>query len=220
MIAMGGNRRAGDCPEVRGLVHFSASRLRLGRESRPENMGLTPSRSTVAASLALAGLVLAAGLAGCAGYRVGAASLFPSGIQTVYVPVFESDSFRRGLGERLTEAVCKELERRSPYKIVNDEAADSVLSGRIVGDQKQTLVSTLNGDIRESQVTLNVKVTWVDRRGAPLRNEVNVPLPPEVADVQGSSTVTPEVGQSLVAAQQQAIQRVAQQIVNLMEVMW
>ena len=45
-------------------------------------------------------LVLALAPAGCACYRFGAATLYPPDIHTVYVPVFESDSFRRGLGER------------------------------------------------------------------------------------------------------------------------
>ncbi|HKD37640.1 MAG TPA: hypothetical protein VKB78_12600, partial [Pirellulales bacterium] len=38
---------------------------------------------------------------GCAGYHVGNASLFPADIHTVFVPMFESDSFRRDLGEQL-----------------------------------------------------------------------------------------------------------------------
>ncbi len=50
-------------------------------------------------------------LSGCAAYHIGNSSLFPPDIHTVYVPMFESDSFRRDLGERLTEAVCKEIER-------------------------------------------------------------------------------------------------------------
>ena len=57
-----------------------------------------------------AGRARHAGVGGCAGYRFGAASLYPPDIQTVYVPVFESNSFRRNLSEWLTEAVCKEIE--------------------------------------------------------------------------------------------------------------
>src|SRR6267154_4235436 len=71
-------------------------------------------------------------LSGCAGYHVGTAGLFPSYIHTVFVPMFESDSFRRDLGEQLTEAVCKEIESRGPFKVVGTPNADSVLTGRIV----------------------------------------------------------------------------------------
>ena len=54
--------------------------------------------------------LLIAAAAGCADYRIGASSLYAPDIHTVYVPMFESDSFRRNLGERLTEAVMKELD--------------------------------------------------------------------------------------------------------------
>src|SRR6266700_3163322 len=73
-------------------------------------------------------------LSGCAGYHVGTAGLFPSDIHTVFVPMFESDSFRRDLGEQLTEAVCKEIESRGPMKVVGTPNADSVLTGRITTD--------------------------------------------------------------------------------------
>ena len=43
--------------------------------------------------------------------------------------MFQSDSYRRGLAEQLTEAVCKEIEKRTNYKVVNNPNADSVLSG-------------------------------------------------------------------------------------------
>jgi hypothetical protein len=45
-------------------------------------------------------------------------------------------------------------------------------------------------------------------------------LPAEIADVSGSANVVPEVGQSIATAQQQAISRLAQQIVGLMEKPW
>lgn len=166
------------------------------------------------------GLLALALSVGCAGYQIGNRALFPQDIQTVYVPVFESDSLRRHLGERLTEAVCKEIERRTPYKVVNDSNADSVLTGRIIGDRKNVVINTLTGDPRELQISLHVQVTWVDRRGALLRDETAIPLPPEVADVSASANLVPEVGQSVATAQQEAIRRVAQQIVNLMEIPW
>lgn len=167
-----------------------------------------------------AGLALWGAVVGCAGYQIGNRGLFPPDIQTVHVPMFESDSLRRHLGERLTEAVCKEIERRTPYKLANNDNADSVLTGRIVGDRKNVLVNTLTGDPRELQVGLQVQVTWVDRRGSLLRDELTIPLPPEVTDISASANLVPEVGQSVATAQQESIRRIAQQIVNLMETPW
>ena len=48
--------------------------------------------------------------AGCAGYQWGQRTLYRPDVQTVHVPIFQSDSFRRNLGERLTEAVVKEIQ--------------------------------------------------------------------------------------------------------------
>ena len=63
-------------------------------------------------------------LGGCAGYQIGNYSLYPDHIRTVHVPVFESVSFRRNLGERLTEAVCKEIDRITPYKVFGRASAE------------------------------------------------------------------------------------------------
>ncbi|MBU4270978.1 MAG: hypothetical protein KKE86_07810 [Planctomycetes bacterium] len=159
-------------------------------------------------------------LCGCAGYQIGNQSLYPAEVRTVYVPMFDSNSFRRGLGERLTEAVVKEIETKTPYKVVDDPNADSVLSGCIVSERKSVLVPSLSGDAREVQVGMSVEISWVDRRGRVLRETANVPLPEEIVTVSGTGNVVPEVGQSIAAAQQQAICRMAEQIVGLMEKPW
>jgi hypothetical protein len=158
--------------------------------------------------------------AGCAAYQIGNQSLYPLEIHTVAVPVFQSASFRRNLGERLTEAVVKEIEIRTPYKVVTDPNADSVLTGRIMSETKRVLVPGMTGDARDIQAAMQVQVTWVDRKGRLLRDEQSVPLPAEIADVSGTGDVVPEVGQSIATAQQQAICRLAEQIVGLMEKPW
>jgi hypothetical protein len=160
--------------------------------------------------------VLAIGLGGCAGYQVGHHSLFPSHIRTVYVPVFANQSFRRNLGEQLTEAVIKEIEKNSNYKVVGTPNADSTLTGKIVGETKRIVVQNLNSDPREVQVNLQVQVNWIDnRRGAVICEETV-----EMTDVGASANVIPEVGQSIATGHQQAMHRIAQQIVGLMEIPW
>jgi hypothetical protein len=159
--------------------------------------------------------------AGCSAYQIGNKSLYPEGIHTVYVPMFESDSFRRYLGERLTEAVMKEIEAKTIYKVVSNPIhADSVLSGRIVGETKRVLINDRSGDPRELQSELRVIVSWVDQRGRTLRDNRVVPLPDELTDVAGAGKFVPELGQSGATSQQEAIRRVAQQIVGLMENPW
>jgi hypothetical protein len=165
-------------------------------------------------------LLLSLCLSGCAGYQIGNGSLYPAEIRTVYVPVFQSVSFRRDLGERLTEAVDKEIGLRTPYRVVADPNADSVLTGRLVYESKHVLVPALTGDARETQAEMRVEVSWVDRQGRMLREVAAVPLPPEIADVTGTGNMVPEVGQSVATAQQEAICRIARQIVDLMQKPW
>ena len=159
-------------------------------------------------------------LGGCAGYQIGNQSLYPPDIHTVYVPMFESASFRANMGERLTEAVMKEIELRTPYKVVSDPNADSTLSGRIVQEGKEVLIGSRVGDPREIQANIHVQASWIDRQGRQLRASSAVPLPSELVDVQGTGNLVPEVGQSVETAQQDAIQSVAAQIVSLMEKPW
>jgi hypothetical protein len=180
----------------------------------------SPSIANASHRTAAASLLALLFVCGCAGYQVGNQTLYPTEIRTVYVPMFKSTSFRRNLGERLTEAVIKEVENRTPYKVVNDPTADSTLSGTIVQESKVVLVPNLSGDAREVQAGMNVRVSWVDRKGRMLRNDKMIPLPNEIAEVGGTGDIVAEVGQTVATAQQQAICRIAQQIVGLMEKPW
>jgi hypothetical protein len=159
-------------------------------------------------------------LCGCAGYRYGTQSLYPSHIQTVYVKMFHSTSFRRDLGERLTEAVMKEIELKTPFKVVNTPDADSMLTGEVASDTKRVVTMSQTGEPRQTELGIQVKVTWVDRTGQALRNGVHVPLDEAVAVVDTTSRITPEVGHSMATGQQEAIQRAAEQIVAMMEAAW
>ena len=169
----------------------------------------------VSAALMLLGLSV-----GCAGYRAGAGSLYPPDIQTVYVPIFESDSFRRTLGERLTEAVMKEIELKTPYKVVGSPQADSVLTGRILNDTKRVIIEDPNDQPRESETNLVVQVSWTDRKTAMIVEGGTVPIPPSLIQLSASGMLVPEYGQSVATSHQDAIQAMAEQIVALMEAPW
>jgi hypothetical protein len=164
--------------------------------------------------------ILLLSLAGCAGYQLGNRALFPAGIDSVYVPMFESSSLRRSLGEMLTEAVIKEIEHRTPYKVVGDPSADTVLIGRITSDAKHLLIQTRRGDPREMEMDLTVQVTWRTQRGDVVREIRPIPIPAECVGISETAELVPEAGQSTATAQMQAIQRLARRIVDLMEKPW
>lgn len=164
-------------------------------------------------------LAVLAALGGCAGYQVGNWSLYSPDIRTVYVPMFQSASFRRNLSEWLTEAVVKEIELKTPYKVVGTAAADSILTGRILGDDKNLLIENPFDDPRQLQAEIAVEVQWVDRRGNELCREV-IPLPPELVLIRGTGLLVPEVGHSVATAHQEAIVNIAERIVGMMETPW
>jgi hypothetical protein len=157
---------------------------------------------------------------GCAGYQVGTRSLYEPDVTTVFVPMIESDSYRRDLGERLTEAVVKEIELKTPYKVVGTPDADSILSARLVRDTRRTLVENAFDDPRVLEVELLAEVTWLNRRRQPIAPAQCVPLPPELVVIHQTAPLIPEVGQSVATSQQQAIERLAEQIVSTMEAPW
>jgi hypothetical protein len=173
--------------------------------------------------LQIANLHLAIGVlsfAGCLGYQVGAGSLYAPDVTTVYVPMIDSDSYRRDLGERLTEAVVKEIELKTPYKVVSTPDADSILSARLLTDTRRTLIENAYDDPRLSETELRAEVTWLNRRRLPIGPPQSFDVPPGLVGISQTSNLIPEAGQSVATSQQQAIERLAQQIVSTMEAPW
>jgi hypothetical protein len=188
-------------------------------------------------------------------------------IKTVYVPMFQSqimlDETRRELPEDLTRAVVREIESKTPYKIVSDCAkADTELSGRIVSLTKNLLNRNQQNEIREAETVLTVGIVWKNLRtgeylskqrqapgvlptpgipsldipdlaargqtplppppSAPVRGAPPPPPNPDAAPVlvTGLGDYIPELGQSTTTAYQQSINRLATQIVSIMEKPW
>ena len=156
---------------------------------------------------------LAANLTGCASYQIGNQCLFRPDVKTVHIPIFESDSFRQFLGERLTEAVIKEVESRSPYKVSSLQTADSILQGKLILDQKRVLIESRTDEGRDVQVNMIVQVGWNDRYGQPLMKSRQI-------QINQFANFVPEGGQSLSTAQQEVIDKVARDIVSQMEIPW
>jgi hypothetical protein len=155
-------------------------------------------------------------MAGC-GYMVGGG--FDQQVRSVEVPIFETSSFRRGIEVQLTEAVQKQIQLRTPFRVVKGDA-DTRLTGRVVDLRKGVLGETLQDDPRELQVNLVVEVVWEDLRSGRILAEQQVPITPELISLRSQADFAPEVGQSLSTAMQQSIDQMARRIVNLMETPW
>lgn len=164
--------------------------------------------------LALAKLT---GMSGC-GYTVGAP--YSNSVRTVHVPTFQSSDFRRGYELQLTEAVQKQIQMRTPYRLAKEPGADTRLTGRIVGIDKRVPNQNKYDDPRELELAIGIEVKWEDLRTGQIINQQTVPLAGNAAQLLGTSSFAPEAGQSMATATQDTVNHLARQIVGLMEVPW
>lgn len=151
--------------------------------------------------------------AGCHFYQFGNQAMFRPDVQTIYVDMFETDTYRKFLGQRLTEAIVKEIELNTPLRITERGLAQSVLRGRLVRERKRVVAETINDDPRDLQIDYLVEVTWTDRAGTPLMER-------QLLRLDRSIDFIPEGGQSLATAEQELIRRLARQVVQQLECSW
>ena len=168
------------------------------------------SRVRPAWAAAVAALLIATG--GC-GYSL--RPPYDTNVRTIYVPVFKSMTFRRDLNLQLTEAVIKEIEKRTIYKVVGaPEGADSTLEGIVTYDLKNLMVENPNNLPRQLTMMLTISVKWIDNRpGVPKKDTYPTFFFESVADY-------PELGETTTAAYEKLVQKLARDIVNTMEEPW
>lgn len=171
------------------------------------------------AVLATAGLMLLAGCGGVSSLRkplgYSFSAPFSNEIKTVYVPVFRSISFRRDVNLQLTELVQKEIERRTPYKVVGTrEEADTILDGTVNFADKNIVVENPFNYPRQLQAQLSCAVSWY--HNPPTEEELDRG-PMTVAE---NVNFVPEIGETSETAFYRANQWLAKQVVDAMEQPW
>lgn len=138
--------------------------------------------------------------------------LYNSAYKTVAVPIFTNKSFRREWEFRLTEAIDKNIEYRTPYKVVSQDKADTVLTGEITSIDENVLTERTGTILpRESQLTVVVSFTWKDRNGRVLV---------ERKGFNRSATEIPQIGERVDDAEQAAIENLAAAIVDQLRTDW
>jgi len=151
-------------------------------------------------------------IAGCAGYS--SASLYPKEVSTVYVEMFDNQSFKRGIEYELTDALAKRIESQTPYKIVsNRDRADTVISGHIA-EVKESVLTTEReiGRALEKNVELRAVVSWKNLRTGEMLMDNKT--------VSASASYSEWQGQSFTYASTLAANSLAVRIVELMESKW
>lgn len=150
---------------------------------------------------------------GCRGYHLGNQYLYRSDIRTVHVEMFESSSDRRFLGQRLTEAITKQIISSTPLTITEPSLADSFIRGKLLRESKLVTGESFTDEARSIDVANRVEIQWVDRAGTSL-------MPRETVTLDFDAELIPEGGQSLATTQQEIIDRIAREVVGQMEMPW
>ena len=135
---------------------------------------------------------------------------------------------------QLTEAVVRDINLMTPFRVVSpSEPADTELKGTIVNYTKTIINRNQLNEIREAENALAVELVWRDLRtgeilSRPRRLTPPPPLPPTrrrlrrrlPVQVISLANFIPEIGQSGTSARKVAIDRMAVQIVSMMETPW
>jgi hypothetical protein len=165
-----------------------------------------------AAIMAAAALLFCGGCGGTRGYSK--EWLYPTNVESVYVEMFENDSFRRGLEFTLTDAVAKRIESETPYKIVSDrDLADTVLSGKITSWSEDVLsYEKQTGRPMQEQADVVAVVTWKNLKTGQLMLDNK--------SVSNSMTFSEFQNQSFEYASAVAANRLAERVVEQMQNKW
>jgi len=93
-------------------------------------------------------------------------------IHTVYVPIFKNLTFWRGVEFDLTEAVVRQIEAKTPYKVISDrDRADTELVGTVATVTKNLLNMNQLNEVREAEMVITVQVAWRDLRTGELLSQ-------------------------------------------------
>lgn len=94
-----------------------------------------------------------------------AASPFPEKYKTIALPIFRNRSYQRNFEFDLAEALQKEIEVSTPYRVVSEASADTALRGTITAvDLVPLSKDPSTGLVGEMMVRVRVDFEWVDLR--------------------------------------------------------
>jgi hypothetical protein len=154
-------------------------------------------------------IALFALISGC-GYTT--KSLISRKINSIYIPIFENDTFRRGLEFDLTSALKDEIMSNTKLRILQKDSADTILTGRIIKVTEGMLSSNVEDNIVESRVTISVYIKLVDRRtGRTLVEEGNL---------KQSAEFIVKRGENINTASKESLVLLAKEIIFHLEEKW
>jgi hypothetical protein len=184
-------------------------------------MGLIGSNSIRPAARFAALLMFALMSGGCGYSHIGSEpssgyqwhSLYREDVKTIAIPIFTNKDYHRGLEFSLTEAVIKQIESKSPYKVVPREKADTILEGEIVKVSQMRLSQDSRTAVpQETLYTILVNFTWRDQRTGEIYTSRQ--------NFEQSTEYYPTLAEGDFAASQDAVEKLALAIVQELQADW
>jgi len=142
-------------------------------------------------------------------------SLYATQFKSIAVPIFENKSMAREMEFMLTEALIKEIESRTPYQILDERQADTILDGTIQTVDIRTISqSATTGLDNEVMITVTVEFEWLNlQSGGRIVGRRNFSSSALFVPSQPSSEPI-EIGQFAV------VEQLAEDIVDQMQSTW
>jgi len=136
-------------------------------------------------------------------------SLFSRKINSIYISIFENNTFVRGIEFDIAKAVKDEIMSRTSLRIVQKDSADIIMTGKI-GDSLQNALSQSRDNIVESSVSISASIELLDTRtGRTMGGGAN-----------GSAAFIVDRGENVQTATEEAIAILARNLVNSLEEEW
>jgi outer membrane lipopolysaccharide assembly protein LptE/RlpB len=134
---------------------------------------------------------------------VGAATHLPANVRTLAVPVFTTRAQAFHTEFAFTQAVVRELNTRTKYRIVNKDAdADATLRGIILSESASPLTyDSTSGQTSSYLITITARVTLTARDGRILYQNDSLPFREQYQSTQDTT--------SFIQEDAPAVQRVA-----------
>lgn len=139
-------------------------------------------------------------------------SLISGNIDSIYIPIFENLTFRRGLEFDLTRDLKNEIMSKTNLRITNKDDADSILHGTIKNFNEVLLTQGVEDNIVESRVSLFVDIEMVDNRTGRTLTKVN--------GIRQDAEFIVSRGETLESATEEGLAALAKTIVNYLEEKW
>jgi outer membrane lipopolysaccharide assembly protein LptE/RlpB len=130
--------------------------------------------SNLVAYARLASFILTLTLTSSCGYHTAGHSVQMPGLRTIAVPTFANETQAYRVEQVLTNAVVRELNTRTKYRVITGGDADARLRGRVLVVNASPLTyDSQTGRASSILVTVNVDVDLIDRSGKVLYHNPN-----------------------------------------------